>query len=273
MNSFQRIEDYIQHIPQEQAPRLKNADPMELSNWPTRGTVSVKNLSVGYTLDGRSVLHSINIEAQPGDRIAIVGRTGSGKSSLATSFLRLTTKFQGTIQIDGVDIDHIDPQKLRRSISLIPQDPTLFDGSIRYNLDLGNTIPDSRLEPILHEVMGDKKRSLDDLVNLNGNNFSKGEKQLISLARAIATESRIVIIDEATANLDSASDVRIQTLLRDKFRRSTLIAIAHRLDTIMDFDQVFVLEEGRIVEKGNPKALIQSGSGPFHDLFAQRPSI
>ncbi|KAI9731325.1 MAG: hypothetical protein M1834_005228 [Cirrosporium novae-zelandiae] len=265
MNSFQRIEDYIHQVPQEK--KLPDStDQASEVGWPSQGSILVRGLTAGYSLDGREVLQDINLDATPGERIAVVGRTGSGKSSFACSLFRLTNKFAGSIRIDGIDIDLVDVDHLRQSISLIPQNPTLFDGTLRFNLDLSGDLSDEHLQAILNDVMGHETCSLDDPVLSNGQNFSQGERQLIALARAIAKKSKIVVIDEATANMDHASEIRIQTLLRDKFQGSTLIAIAHRIDSVLDFDQVLVLEKGKVIERGHPRSLVESGEGTFYAI-------
>lgn len=272
MNSFQRVEQYISEIPQEEGASSKEREESVSSGWPWQGHLQVANLAAGYSLDGESVLEDISFGIEPGKRIAIVGRSGSGKSSLVASILRLAVKHQGSVTIDGLDVESVSVQRLRQSISFIPQDPTLFEGTLRFNLDFTGSIPDTTLEAILTRVMSDSSEasqvwSLDRHISSNGSNLSQGERQLVAMARALANNSRIVIIDEATASLDPESDHRIQRLLRERFSHKALVAIAHRLNTIVDFDEVLVLDSGKIVERGRPQVLIESGQGRFWEMW------
>lgn len=268
MNSVQRIDEYIEDVPQD--PGEASPDDATPDDWPTHGDVDIEHLTVGYSLDSKEVLKDVSFHAPPGTRVAIVGRTGSGKSSLALSLLRLTTNFSGTIRIDGIDIASLPAERLRQRISLIPQDPTLFNGTLRFNLDLSGTATDEHLQSVLDAVVGTHQWTLDDMVESNGQNFSQGERQLIALARAVVNRSKVVIIDEATASLDQASDARIQTVLRDQFHDCTILAIAHRLDTIVDFDQVLVLDQGRVAQRGHPQTLIEREEGLFYEAYAQQ---
>lgn len=270
MNSFQRVGQYINDIPQEKVPLSEEQSTP--SHWPSRGNLQVSNLTAGYSLDGEPVLEKISLSVEPGKRIAIVGRSGSGKSSLVATILRLAVKHRGNVFIDGLDVEEVSVERLRQAISFIPQDPTLFEGTLRFNLDFTGTIPDDILEATIKQVVGkgqetQRSWSLDRLISTNGSNLSQGERQLVAMARALANDTRIVIIDEATANLDPESDDRIQQLMREQFPHKALIAIAHRLNTILDFDEVLVLDMGQVVERGCPKTLVQSKEGRFWDMW------
>lgn len=268
MTSYYRIETYIKNLPQESRPR--DPDAM-MPEWPTQGTVDIRNLTAGYSLDESEVLKDVSFSAQSGERVAIVGRTGSGKSSLALSLLRLTTLLHGSIIIDGVDVESLGIDQLRQRISLIPQDPTLFDGTMRFNLDPSGRISDEHLQTVLDDVVGAQhKWHLDDPVADNGRNFSHGERQLIVLARAIVSQNRIVILDEGTASLDPVSEARIHAALRDRFHDCTVITITHRLHGVVDFDQVLVLDRGQVVEQGGPRKLLTAGEGWFRTLYMQQ---
>lgn len=271
MTSYYRIESYIKDLPQEPGP-CGGPNGVEAEDWPTQGVVHIRNLTAGYSWDENEVLKDISFSAQAGERVAIVGRTGSGKSSLALSLLRLATKFRGSITIDGVEVESLDVEKLRQRISLIPQDPTLFDGTIRFNLDPSGRVPDEHLQTILDDVAGaSNKWHLDDLVEGNGKKFSHGERQLIVLARAIVSQNRILILDEGTAGLDKDSEARIHTVLRKRFKDCTVIAITHQLHNIIDFDRVLVLDRGRVAEQGNPRELLAAaGRGWFQSLYMQQ---
>ncbi|KAF7560128.1 hypothetical protein G7046_g4026 [Stylonectria norvegica] len=271
MNSFQRVSQYIDEIPQEGG----SVDGGKLTppSWPSQGRLEAANLSAGYSLDGEAVLENISLSVHPGKRVAIVGRSGSGKSSLVATILRLAVKHRGSVSIDGLDVEEVDVERLRQAVSFIPQDPTLFEGTLRFNLDFTGTVPDAALQEILSQVVSSNEDErlngwpLDRLVSSGGSNLSQGERQLIAMARALATNARIVVIDEATASLDLESDRRIQRLLRERFAHKALVAIAHRLDTILDFDEVLVMETGRVVERGCPKTLVVSGEGRFSEMW------
>ena len=269
MTSYYRIETYIKDLPQESGPCDPNTALDE--NWPAHGAVHIENLTAGYSLDEDTVLKEINFKALAGERVAIVGRTGSGKSSLALSLLRLTTRLHGSVAIDGIDVESLEVDRLRQPISLIPQDPTLFDGTMRFNLDPSGRECDEHLQVVLNDVVGTPdKWHLDDLVEGNGKNLSHGERQLIALARAIVSQNRIVILDEGTASLDQDSEARIHAVLRARFRDCTVIAISHRLHSVIDFDRVLVLDQGRVAEQGNPRELLTAGKGWFQTLYMQQ---
>ncbi|KAF7118950.1 hypothetical protein CNMCM5793_008588 [Aspergillus hiratsukae] len=268
MASYCRIENYIQELPQEVSSA--NLEACVEEHWPTRGLISFEDFGASYALDEEEILKGINYRANPGQRTAIVGRTGSGKTSLALSLLRLTTRTRGTISIDGVDIESVPVEKLRQSISFIPQDPTLLDGTIRFNLDFNGEYDEGYLQSVLDDVAGTRKWKLDDTVELNGRNFSQGERQLITLARAMVSKHKILIIDEGTASLDKASEDRIMAVLRDRFSACTVIAITHRLHSIVDFDQVLVMGDGQVQEAGNPRHLLEGGESRFKALYLQQ---
>ncbi|KAI0011906.1 P-loop containing nucleoside triphosphate hydrolase protein [Xylariaceae sp. FL0662B] len=272
MTSFQRIEEYIHMVPQEPGVVAGTLPSRLPDDWPSHGHLKMQNLTAGYSLDGNPVLEDINLDVHPGKRIAIVGRTGGGKSSLVASILRLIPKFRGNVVLDGVDLDSIEAERLRQDISFIPQSPTLFDGPLRFNLDFTGAVPDADLRRVVMDVVGDRTETssdwvLDRHIEANGQNLSQGERQLVALARALATNARIIIIDEATASLDEDYEQRIQKLLRVKLANKSLITIAHRLNTIVDFDEVLVMEQGHVVERGNPRSLIDSKQGAFWKLW------
>ncbi|KAM5368074.1 hypothetical protein ACJZ2D_009678 [Fusarium nematophilum] len=271
MNCFQRIEEYALRIPQDPKtqPEGGDGDPRH-QDWPSRGELTIQNLTAGYSPE-KSVLADIDVQVRPGQRVAIVGRSGSGKSSLAATILGLTSKIHGRVLIDGVNIDSVGVEELRRAISFIPQNPMLFSGQLRFNLDFTGNVSDTKLQQILSDVMEGTgslaKWPLDRLIERDGANLSQGERQLIAITRALATSARIVIIDEATASLDAESEHRMQRLLSERFSDKVVIAIAHRLATVVDFDEVYVLDQGRIIERGVPRMLLESGQGEFWKLW------
>ena len=260
LNSFQRISDYTRiesEESQEKAAQLqKNKIP---ASWPSSGRIAFHDVTARYTADGPDVLNGINFITRPGERIAVIGRTGSGKSTLALSLLRSTKIISGSVTIDGIDISNIPLQQLRRCIGLIPQDPMLFSGDVQSNLDPSGEMDETELQSVLaacnlgqNIADGSKAHkmelSIHTPVTNGGKNFSNGQRQIFGLARAICRRSKIVIMDEATASVDHETDKHMQELMRSEFAGSTIITIAHRLRTIMDYDRVIVMGEGRVLE-------------------------
>jgi ABC-type multidrug transport system fused ATPase/permease subunit len=214
------------------------------------------------------VLDQLTFKALPGEKVGVVGRTGAGKSTICLSLSRIVEIVGGSIVIDGEDISKLDLKDLRASITVIPQDPTMFTGTLRFNLDPESTCSDERILEVL------KKASLEDLLNRedkglltelteNGQNLSSGERQLICICRAILRSSKVVILDEATANIDVVTEQKIQTLIAEEFKQSTMITIAHRLNTIIKSDKVMVLSFGKILEYDSPSRLLSDESSHF----------
>jgi ABC-type multidrug transport system fused ATPase/permease subunit len=238
--------------------------------WPSTGEVTVKNLDVAYSADLPLVLKNVTFTVQAGSRLGIVGRTGAGKSSLTLALLRLIEARAGSIVIDGIDISTIKLQALRSKIAFIPQDPVLFSGTVRSNLDYFHQIPDDRLREALRRVklLAEDKNinlfTLDSPISAGGANMSQGQKQLLCLARILAKNSKIVILDEATSAVDDKADLQIQETIRNEFN-GTLIVVAHRLRTVASFDQVMVISDGRIAEMGKPDKLMRD-KGMFYSL-------
>ncbi|EEB05999.1 ATP-binding cassette transporter abc1 [Schizosaccharomyces japonicus yFS275] len=274
LNSYQRAKEYCD-LPQEPKPAADGVVPV---TWPSEGDIEFKNLCVRYMENSPDVIHNLNLHVQSGEKVAIVGRTGSGKSTLGLSLLRFTLRSSGTILINGRDIETINLDALRQRISFIPQEPILFSGTIRSNLDPFNELDDAILNEALKtsgvselttsiDENGVKRVvSLDTPVASEGANFSQGEKQIIALARAIVRRSKIIILDECTASVDDATDQQIQKTLRHAFGNATMLCIAHRLKTIVDYDKVMVMENGCLVEYGRPADLYHNGSGTFRRM-------
>ncbi|KAI9475097.1 P-loop containing nucleoside triphosphate hydrolase protein [Coemansia mojavensis] len=235
-------------------------------NWPQQGIVEFKNYSLQYRPDLPLVLQNLSFTTKPGEKIGIVGRTGAGKSSLTFALLRLVEAAQGSIYIDGIDISTIGLHDLRSSIAMVPQDPMILPGTIRDNLDPGNEYNDAAIQLALEKT--GIWPLLDDQLDtwVDGTRFSAGQRQLLSLSRALLWNRKIVILDEATANIDSHTDQLIQQLIRQEFAHSTVLTIAHRLNTVMDSDRILVMNQGHVVEFDTPQALLQQPGSLFKQM-------
>ncbi|KAJ2523870.1 hypothetical protein GGI11_001212 [Coemansia sp. RSA 2049] len=307
MNSVERILQYLK-IDQEAA---LESDPQHKPSpsWPRKGDMEIENLVAEY-VPGVPVLHGISLTIKHGEKIGVVGRTGAGKSTMSLALLRFIEASKGKIVLDGVDISKIGLEDLRRNVTIIPQDPVLFNGSIRFNLDPLDEHPDELLWEALRrthlikendsqdtsgssssisvssvvgrgesnggntngdgsslERMAGIFTSLDAEIKENGQNLSLGQRQLVALARALVRRSKLIIMDEATASVDFDTDNRIQNTIRGpEFANSTLLCIAHRLRTIIDYDRVLVLEKGKVAEFDTPYNLLQNKDGIFRSM-------
>ncbi|CAG9814462.1 unnamed protein product [Phaedon cochleariae] len=240
-----------------------------LASWPEAGRLCFKNVFMKYVADDPPVLKNLNFEVKPGEKVGIVGRTGAGKSSLISALFRLSP-LDGKILIDGVDSKEIGLTELRKKISIIPQEPVLFSATMRYNLDPFEEFEDQQLWNALEQVeLKEAVSSLDFIVTEGGNNFSLGQRQLICLARAILRDNKIMVLDEATANVDQRTDAFIQETIRNNFKHCTVLTIAHRLNTIMDSDKVLVMHFGSMVEFDHPHKLLQLPDGHFHQMVLE----
>ena len=243
-------------------------DPPE--NWPSDGRIEFENLSLVYYPGGSSVLEDLSFRVEPNEKFGISGRTGAGKSSLVAALLRMPEP-TGRILIDGSDVQQFNLQSYRSRISVISQDPVLFSGTLRSNLDPTTSFGDSDIWSALEAVhMKAPVRKLDKELcaelTEGGSNFSAGERQLLCLARALLQGNKIIVLDEATANIDVVTDGLIQDTIRTKFQNCTVLTIAHRVSTILDYDRVMVLEQGTIVECDKPGVLLDVQGGRFAEL-------
>ncbi|KAH8395710.1 hypothetical protein KR222_010260, partial [Zaprionus bogoriensis] len=246
------------------------------ASWPEEGEIIADDLSLRYVPDSQAphVLKSLNFTIAPREKVGIVGRTGAGKSSLINAIFRLSYN-DGSILIDQRDTAKVGLHDLRSKISIIPQEPVLFSGTVRYNLDPFEQYADEKLWQALEQVhlkdeVAEMPMGLQSTISEGGSNFSVGQRQLVCLARAILRENRILVMDEATANVDPQTDALIQATIRDKFRDCTVLTIAHRLHTIIDSDKVMVLDAGHVVEFGTPYELLTaSKSNVFHSMVMQ----
>ena len=316
MNSVERVKEYIE-VEQEAKAIIDEARPG--GNWPSQGAIQFMNYTTRYRPDLEPVLKDLTFSVQPGERVGIVGRTGAGKSSLALALFRGLEAVEGKIVIDDVDIALIGLQDLREAITIVPQDPTLFTGTVRSNLDPFGLFTNEEIFATLRRVQliglptptagssstslvvpdlfipqgpsssssdnhsdvdsdhGLSKRMTNTRENTNiftdlsspiaesGSNLSQGQRQLLCLARALLKAPRVLLMDEATASIDYATDSKIQDTLRD-VRESTILTIAHRLQTIIDYDKVLVLDKGKVIEYDAPWELISREGGIFRGM-------
>ncbi|KZO93694.1 ATP-binding cassette transporter [Calocera viscosa TUFC12733] len=271
-NSLERILDYV-IIEQEPAPTEKGKPP---AYWPASGAITVENLCARYSKDGPIVLDNLSFDIKSGERVGIVGRTGSGKSSLTLSLLRMIPT-TGAIYFDGLSTNEINLDALRTNLTIIPQDPTLMSGTLRSNLDPFSQHDDHMLNDALRaaglfrlQTEGSEDAiSLDSTVASGGSNFSVGQRQIIALARAIVRGAKVLILDEATASVDAETDNAIQASIRSELKYATLITIAHRLQTISDYDKIMVLDAGKLVEFDSPLKLLEKEGGIFRALVEE----
>ncbi|KAL2915657.1 Transporter of the ATP-binding cassette (ABC) [Polyrhizophydium stewartii] len=340
MNSVERVDEYL-NIDQEAAAIVPSYRPAD--NWPTHGAIEIQDLSVRYAPDQPRVLDGVSFSVGACEKVGIVGRTGAGKSTLSLALFRIVPHDGGRIVIDGMDIGRMGLWDLRSRLTIIPQDPVLFSGTVRSNLDpfdkhddaalwaslkrvhfleslqtktavgkaeasdeaaqlasvgsgtstpsaTGSAASGGSLLPIAPSVVRQdsaatavdgaspvaagptaesKGFSLDSVVSENGANLSQGQRQLLCLARALLQASRIIILDEATASVDHATDAKIQSTIRTEFSGASVLTIAHRLSTVMDYDKILVLDHGRVVQFGKPHDLLQDTSGQLYQMCAE----
>lgn len=264
--SVERLLEYTR-TPVEPEDEEEPSDP----NWPAKGEITFDQYSARYRPELDLVLKKFSLKINPSERVGLVGRTGAGKSSITLSLFRILEAAEGCIIIDDVNISHINLKVLRSKLSIIPQEPILFTGTIRQNVDPTESYSDEDIWKAIELAhLGTFLRGLpfglEHEVSEGGNNFSVGQKQLFCLARTLLRRSKILVLDEATAAVDVETDNLIQQTIRKEFGDSTILTIAHRLETIQDYDQVVVMENGTLVEQGNPTNLIKRSKSKFHDL-------
>ncbi|KAI8490169.1 Multidrug resistance-associated protein 5 [Branchiostoma belcheri] len=259
------------NLEQEAPEHIKESDPAE--SWPDQGVVQFDRYQMRYRESLPLVLKDVQCNIRPRESVGIVGRTGSGKSSLGVALFRLVEPTDGTILIDGVDICKIGLQSLRSKLSIIPQDPVLFVGTVRYNLDPFNQYKDPDLwraleRTYMKDAISGLEKQLEAPVVENGENFSVGERQLICMARALLRNSKIILLDEATAAIDSETDSLIQKTIHEAFTDCTMLTIAHRLNTVLNSDRIMVMEDGKLVEFDTPAVLMSDPNSRFSAMMA-----
>ncbi|BGP17639.1 hypothetical protein JCM10213_001291 [Rhodosporidiobolus nylandii] len=274
MSSSERLIHYAQNLEQE-APFVVPATALSPA-WPQGGAISIRNATLRYRPELPPVLHDLSLEIRPSEHVGVIGRTGAGKSTLTQALFRIIELSEGKIEIDGVDIRSLGLTHLRERLALIPQEPLLFKGTIRSNLDPFGVFDDVRLNDALRRswLIGSAEGSSSTRFNLEtpiddeGANLSLGERSLVSLARALVRDTRIVLLDECTASVDLETDGKIQSTIATEFRDKTLLTIAHRLQTVLTYDRILVLEKGRVDAFAPPLELFDQG-GLFRSLCEQ----
>merc|ERR1712071_24632 len=271
MTSVERVIEYSQLKPEAELESPPEKKPP--SSWPSNGKILFDAMSLRYREIDQPVLKNINCSIEAKEKIGIVGRTGAGKSSLIAALFRLTEP-EGHIVIDGIDSKSIGLHDLRSRISIIPQDPVLFSGTMRKNLDPFNEYTEETLWAVLEAVklkdsVSELTGGLDSVMTEGGSNLSVGQRQLVCLARAILKKNRILVLDEATANVDQKTDSLIRLTIREKFKDCTVLTIAHRLNTIMNSDRIMVLDAGYLKEFDEPAVLLENPKSLFYGLVEQ----
>lgn len=276
MNSVERLKEYME-VEQEPHYQSTHNPPPE---WPSQGKIEVNDLSLRYAPSLPKVIKNVTFTVDPNCKVGIVGRTGAGKSTIITALFRFLDPESGYIKIDNVDITSVELKRLRQSITIIPQDPTLFTGTVKSNLDPYDEYSDKQIFEALKRVNLVTQEELDHAANPSpdnasavsenvnkflfleneisegGSNLSQGQRQLVCLARSLLRSPKVMLLDEATASIDYQSDARIQQTIRSEFSDSTILTIAHRLRSIIDYDKILVMDAGEVKEYDHPYSLL-----------------
>jgi ATP-binding cassette subfamily C (CFTR/MRP) protein 1 len=270
-NSFNAVERVGNYTDLEPEAPLVIEDHRPPPGWPSEGQIVFKDVTMRYRPELPPVLHGLSVEIRPMEKVGVVGRTGAGKSSMFNTLFRIVEPSSGQITIDGVDIQSLGLADVRKTLGIIPQTPVLFSGSIRFNLDPFSEHNDADLwesldRSHLKDVLRRNTLGLDAEVVEGGENFSVGQRQLLSLARALLRRSKILVLDEATAAVDVGTDALIQKTIREEFKTCTMLIIAHRINTIIDSDRILVLDAGRMIEFDTPRNLLAKEDGMFSSM-------
>jgi len=284
-NAVERVVYYTE-LPSEGAAHTPDDPP---PSWPEHGAVSFNDVELAYREGLPLVLKGVDFEIKAGEKVGIVGRTGAGKSSLMQALFRMVNVQGGSITIDGVNIANIGLDVLRGRLALVPQDSTLFLGTLRENLDPEGTKTDAEIISAMRrswlipndgtqiDASTQAKFSLDASVTDEGSNYSAGEKQLLALCRALVKNSKIIVLDEATSSVDVETDAKLQRTIQTEFVSSTLLCIAHRLNTIVYYDRILVMDAGQVAEFDTPLRLFDQEDSIFRSLCNEagisRPDI
>uniref|UniRef100_A0A672MLQ8 ATP-binding cassette sub-family C member 5 n=1 Tax=Sinocyclocheilus grahami TaxID=75366 RepID=A0A672MLQ8_SINGR len=269
--SVERINHYIKNLESEGTRQICGSSA-PASSWPEEGRITFQNVEMRYRDDLPLVLKNLSFSVLPEETVGIVGRTGSGKSSLGVALFRLAELSRGSIIIDGVNIAHIGLEDLRSKLSVIPQEPVLFIGTVRSNLDPWDQYTDAQIWEALEkthvkDMVSQLPNSLHSDVTENGENFSVGERQLLCVARALLRHSKILLLDEATAAIDTETDRLIQDTIRTSFSGCSTLVIAHRLNTVLNCDRIMVLDQGQILEFDTPSNLLADEDSRFRAMM------
>ena len=271
MNHIDRIKEYCELEGEDYKGSIGNIGEVATKEWPMHGKIIISKLSIRYAADLPLILKDLSLTIDAGQSIGVCGRTGSGKSTLMLSLLRILTYEAGSILIDDIDIAKLPLNTLRSNIAIIPQDPVLFTLNVRKNLDPFDQSSDEEIwnalkQCRLYKKINSMENGIMSMVKLGGENFSAGEKQLVCIARAILRKPRILLLDEATSKLDEESDKAVQMVFRTSFKNCTTLTIAHRINTIMDSDKILLLNNGQIDEYDEPKKLLENKESSFYQL-------
>jgi len=270
MVSVERLHAYTELVAEEPGNK-----PLPSVQWPSAGAIEFKDVVMGYRLGLPDVLNGPSFSILGGEKCGVCGRTASGKSTLLVCLFRLVELRGGSIYIDGVDISSIPLASLRSKLAIIPQDPVLFTGSLRYNLDPSDEHTDEEIMATLRacSMAGPVESHAEGLLRPleeGGSNLSAGQRQLACMARALLRRARVLVLDEATASIDMETDDVIQQTLRERLGGVTVVTIAHRLNTILDYDKVLVMDKGKLAEMGSPAELKERPDGKFRALLERQ---
>ena len=241
------------------------------TGWPFKGDINFEGVVMPYMPNAPPVLKGITFSVRPGEKVGVVGRTGAGKSSLIVALYRLAEITHGKIEVNSIDCSFVNLNKLRSSMAIIPQEPVMFGGTVRSNLDPFNEHSDKELLDVLYKcLLGPLIKANEDVLNAEveplGANYSLGTQQLMCLARAMLKPSCILLMDEATAALDSDTDAAVQQVLKKHFSDRTIFTIAHRLDTIVSSDRILAINDGVVAEYDRPDVLLENPESIFYEL-------
>ncbi|KAL6198464.1 hypothetical protein ACLB2K_028253 [Fragaria x ananassa] len=268
LNAVERVGTYTE-LPSEAPAVIKSNRPPH--GWPSSGSIKFEDVVLRYRPGLPLVLHGLSFAVSASEKLGIVGRTGAGKSSVINALFRIVEIEKGSILIDGCDVAKFGLADLRKVLSIIPQSPILFSGTVQFNLDPFSEHNEADLwealeKAHLKDVIGRNSFGLDAEVSEGGENFSVGQRQLISLARALLRRSKILVLDEATAAVDVRTDALIQETIREEFKSCTMLVIAHRLNTIIDCDRILLLDAGQVLEHGSPQELLLDEQSAFSKM-------
>uniref|UniRef100_A0A1I7XB13 ABC transporter domain-containing protein n=1 Tax=Heterorhabditis bacteriophora TaxID=37862 RepID=A0A1I7XB13_HETBA len=266
--SVERIKEYHSIKPEGNWGEEQTKEKIDAS----KGSITINNYYMRYRDDLPQIIKGVTVQISAGEKVAVIGRTGSGKSSLGLGLFRMIEADGGYIEIDGVRTDAMGLHELRKKITMIPQEPILFSGTLRFNLDPTNQYSDSEIWKVLDacqlkEFASSRPEGLDYTIHDGGKNMSVGERQLVCLGRALLRSACILVLDEATAAIDSVTDKLVQKVVRENFPDTTTITIAHRLDTIADYDRIMVMEAGKVVEYDTPDNLLRNRNSIYSQML------